>query len=153
MFSSYFITPLTETPFQWKGKQKRMKKELEMVFSVLSHDPFNLPKLNIEGAIIFRNSRAVNIHRQVGNNFQTTLSKPTKPPPQLSAASYSRRDQASLYCVYSLPQCYHLLGSVVCSLPAFSAALLLLSKHLSLKKPLSHSKESFALLTATSSRT
>lgn len=50
-----------------------------MVFSVFSHDPFNLPKLNTEGATIFRNSRAVNSHRQVGNNFQTILSKPTNP--------------------------------------------------------------------------
>jgi len=125
----------TETSFQWKGQQERKKKEMEVVFSVLNHDPFNPPKLKAEGASIFRNSREVNTHRQVGNNFQAILSKPTNQPPspQLSTASYCRRDQASLHCVYALPQCYHLLGPVVYSLSAFSAALLLLFNHLHLK--------------------
>lgn len=136
MFTSYFITLLYWDPFfSVEGEAEKDEKELEVVFSVLNHNPFNPPKLKAEGATIFRNTREVNTYRQVGNNFHTILSKPTNQPtpPQLSAALYCRRDQDSLYCVYSLPQCCHLLRSAVYSLSAFSAALLLLFKHLPLK--------------------
>lgn len=77
-----------------------MKKELEVVFSVPNHDPFNPPKLKAEGATIFRNAREVNTHRQVGNNFHTILSKPTNLTTAERCLTLQKGPGSSLPCLF-----------------------------------------------------